>query len=100
MMKLKCRERVSVGWHRYHCERDSTVERDGKCYCWQHDPEYIQAKRRKAQLEHDKDCAIREAHYLRRRILLELGEGYDNAFLEANTAKIREFINHLMEEAQ
>ena len=28
----------------YKCHRNATVQRDGKWYCWQHDPEYIARK--------------------------------------------------------
>lgn len=31
------------GWT---CDRPATVERDGKSYCWQHDPERLTAKRK------------------------------------------------------
>lgn len=38
----QCSERVSTdSWHYKQCERDAVVERDGKAYCKQHDPEHI-----------------------------------------------------------
>lgn len=66
--KVKCSERV-LGRGRwpdsYQCSRPSTVERDGKPYCTQHDPERI-----KAQAEaRNKVC-----HYKARPYLRECGE--------------------------
>jgi hypothetical protein len=40
-----------------YCERKPTVERDGKPYCWQHDPERRRAKARaraEADRQHEK----------------------------------------------
>ena len=41
------------GWGFYYhsCSKKAVVERDGKLYCKIHDPEYIQAKREKANIK-------------------------------------------------
>lgn len=43
-MTERCRNYVWEGYHSHQCARDATVERDGKAYCWQHDPEYVAKK--------------------------------------------------------
>lgn len=47
MAKHKCSEKVPEGGRSvsfYPCQRPATVQRDGKWYCWQHDPEYVAKK--------------------------------------------------------
>lgn len=41
----------------YACTRRSTVKRDGKMYCWQHDPVAVEARRAKAQAKFDHKMA-------------------------------------------
>ena len=45
-MNTQCSERVydKGGWHKYQCSRNAVVERDGKPFCKQHDPEYIKQR--------------------------------------------------------
>lgn len=46
----------------YRCSRPATVERDGKWYCWQHDPERVKTdkerRRAAARAELDRHHAI------------------------------------------
>lgn len=46
MSTIGCAQQVfdSQSYNRYPCARDGTVERDGKWYCWQHDPEAIKKR--------------------------------------------------------
>ena len=37
----------------YSCSRRGTIERDGKWYCWQHDPERIKADREKRRAKRE-----------------------------------------------
>ena len=50
----ECAERVwsSDNWRTYPCQRKATIERDGKWWCWQHDPEYVAEKARKLEEEY------------------------------------------------
>jgi hypothetical protein len=34
------------GYLRGNCDREATVEREGKCWCWQHDPVRYDAERK------------------------------------------------------
>lgn len=48
--KHKCSKRVPEGGRSlsfYPCQRPATIERDSKWYCWQHDPERVEADRKK-----------------------------------------------------
>ncbi len=38
---------VQVGYRFYQCTRPATVEHGGKHYCWQHDPERVEADKKK-----------------------------------------------------
>jgi hypothetical protein len=58
-----------------HCERKPTVERDGKWFCWQHDPERLKrlaaerwAKRKEeiARTESEQDARIHRRRLLER----------------------------------
>ena len=46
MSKFRCCAKVYHPgmWHSYPCAREGPRERDGKHYCWQHDPKIITAK--------------------------------------------------------
>ncbi len=39
MANERCGWRVWEGDHTCQCSRNGTVQREGKWYCWQHDPE-------------------------------------------------------------
>ena len=67
MGKPQCCAKVYHGWHSYLCERAGPRERDGKHYCWQHDPE---AKAAKAEEKEDQ----RRAEDLRAKVILADGE--------------------------
>lgn len=59
----------------YSCTRWGTVERDGKWYCWQHDPERVKVdkekKRAKWQAKQDKN----NARYVRQAAMSRVCEG-------------------------
>ena len=48
------------------CSRKATVERDGKWYCWQHDPERVEADKKKRRASEDAKQNKRSAMYARR----------------------------------
>ena len=50
----------------YSCRRNATVEHDGKWYCWQHDPERMEANRKKRMATWDTKQDRRLAMYTRR----------------------------------
>lgn len=45
----------------YRCSRNATIERDGKWYCWQHDPIRVEADKQKRRARwdarHDREAA-------------------------------------------
>lgn len=70
-----------------YCERSPTVTRNGKQYCWQHDPERIEQLRQKRQqqrrLESEKAAKLAEARYHRNDLLDKAGvSGISNETLE------------------
>ena len=52
---------TTIGW----CERKPTVERDGKRYCWQHDPVRLRELSAKRLAQHKEMEAEIEARFLR-----------------------------------
>lgn len=50
----------------YKCHRNATVERNGKWYCWQHDPERVEADKKKRRADSDAKMDRRSAMYDRR----------------------------------
>ena len=63
MEKHQCSAKVSdsSGWHGFPCGINATILYDGKYYCKIHSPEYVKAKRGKAnakwEIEHSKRIA-------------------------------------------
>lgn len=53
----QCSELVLHGYSRYPCSRKTTIERDGKRWCWQHDPLKVaeRDKERRARWKADDD---------------------------------------------
>jgi hypothetical protein len=53
---MKCCEQIwhnEGNWGGYHpCSRNATVERNGKHYCTQHDPEEVATRRKKLNTEY------------------------------------------------
>jgi len=52
----QCQEKVTPkerwgAFHQYQCHRTATIQRDGKWYCKQHDPETVKAREVKGSLE-------------------------------------------------
>ena len=47
----------------YSCQRNATVERNGQWYCWQHDPERMEANREKRMATWDAKQDRRSAMY-------------------------------------
>ena len=67
-MSERCSKIVpGAGWYRHDCSRKATVERDGKWWCWQHDPEYVAEKRRKEEEKWEVDSKKRSANWARER---------------------------------
>jgi len=51
----RCSAKVFDGRHYYPCQREATIERDGKWYCPSHDPVAIKARAEKAKAKRKKD---------------------------------------------
>ena len=55
---MDCCGKTYDGWHYPPCQREATVERDGKWYCPSHDPEAIKRRAEKAEEKRKKNqCA-------------------------------------------
>lgn len=67
MTKERCSESVrnTSGWGNHRCERTATVDRDGKPYCAQHDPEKRQVTldRQRRKFEQNSRLAPLSAHH-------------------------------------
>lgn len=50
----------------YQCQRPATIERNGRWYCWQHDPEYIEKKEQEKRKKWEMKQARNAAQYARR----------------------------------
>ncbi len=48
---IRCSELVWAGYSQYKCNRKWTIERDGKLYCWQHDPARVEKKEKERQAQ-------------------------------------------------
>jgi hypothetical protein len=64
-------------WNEYACSRTATVEKDGKWYCWQHNPEYEAKKNKELREKWDREAAERTKRWAdeaeRKRLLDESG---------------------------
>ena len=56
-----CGETRGDGWHRGRCSRAGVVERAGKFYCRQHDPEAVALRRAEREAEWDRKWAEQKA---------------------------------------
>lgn len=54
-----------VAGRAYPCSRQGTVERDGKWYCWQHDPERMKADKEKRHAKWQAETDTRSARWAR-----------------------------------
>lgn len=48
-MAEKCVEEIFRNWTHYACTKPVKVQRDGKWYCRQHDPEKVKERRKKLE---------------------------------------------------
>ncbi len=74
-MKTKCQGRS--GAFAFQCDRKPTIERGGKCYCWQHDPERLTRIARERQAERfaaqERSQAEFDAQYKRNQLIANAG---------------------------
>ena len=77
-----CSERVYTSFHDHLCPRKGKVERNGKWYCGQHDPEAVAAK----QAAKDRALGVRwaagKAFYARRELELNVLKPYSTEALQ------------------
>ncbi len=59
----RCSETMFRDYHRTQCSRRGTIERNGKLYCKQHDPEAAQARRAANDAKWKAESAKRSAGY-------------------------------------
>ena len=60
-MTERCSQKMFADWHRSQCSRNAKVERNGRWYCTQHDPERVAAKNEERD---ERWAAEREARHL------------------------------------
>lgn len=76
MSKVRCCARLR-GFAPGTCERPATVERDGRPFCWQHDPVRLEEDRKAgyaANMERlRREEAEREARFVRQDLLRDSG---------------------------
>lgn len=93
--KQRCCESVRdrSGWYRCQCQRNAKVERDGKFYCKQHDPEQVKLRQENAsriwhekwdniRREEVKDTRIRKAYPLLVEALQKVRQKFEDCTLE------------------
>lgn len=56
-----CAHMVHRNFHNYPCSRRGAVERDGRMWCKQHDPEAVAARNRAQSDRYDREIAARRA---------------------------------------
>lgn len=66
----------------YPCQRPATVLRDGKWYCWQHDPERVEADKKKRQAKREAEDRIRTARWARSAAMHRICRGVSTEDLE------------------
>ena len=66
----------------YPCSRKGTVERDGKWYCWQHDPERVRADKEKREGKWKTEQDIKTRRWKRRGAMTRVCKGVSTADLE------------------
>lgn len=68
MTKRKCSIKVPGMYsdiNFYPCQRSATIQRDGKWYCWQHDPERVKAEAKKRHADWEAKMDREAAKYKR-----------------------------------
>lgn len=76
MNEEKCAETVfPYRGPSYRCQRRATVERDGKRYCWQHDPERVRADREQRHARWDAKADMQRRAYARRIAMARVCRG-------------------------
>ena len=64
-VKHKCSKKVWRHTSWYLCSRPATVQRDGKWYCWQHDPKRVEAEAKKRRAAWEAKMDREDAKYKR-----------------------------------
>ena len=82
MTKQKCSAKTYRDWHFYPCSRKATVEREGKWYCWQHDPERAIKQNQKRQAQCDAEANERKAKETRRNVERDVCAGVSTDTLD------------------
>jgi len=77
--KHKCAGKIwgayrDVSGRVYPCARPATVERDGVWYCWQHDPEWVKADKKKRRAAENAKADRQSAMWRRRARNARLAE--------------------------
>ena len=75
-------------FHQYQCTRTATVERDGKNYCKQHDPEYIKAKNEEREKAWRKEMDSRKEKDRRRKAEEQYCKNLTTEYLEEHAGEI------------
>lgn len=55
-------------WGGYPCARKATIERDGKWWCWQHDPEAVEARHAERLVKQNAEWAAKKERWARQKI--------------------------------
>lgn len=84
-MNQRCCENVFDGWHHHPCSRKGVIERDGKWYCKQHDPEAVKARRAASDAKWNREWAITRA----RGVLMDAKTKLTAACIEREPAELR-----------
>ena len=64
-MGEQCSEHVheqGMGVSFYPCERNATIDRDGKWYCWQHDPKAVRARQEASTRRYNEELMATKRH--------------------------------------
>ncbi len=81
--------------HYYPCSRRGTVERDAKWYCWQHDPEYIERKKKEREDKWKRKWAREKESWRRKDAERNACKGVPTEILEnINVKSLLEQINN------
>ena len=85
---MKCSGKIygdyrDVSGRVYPCSRNATVERDGKWYCWQHDPERVKTDKKRRRAKWEVDQQQKNAQYARRAAVYRACEGIPTEKLSA-----------------
>lgn len=74
----RCCVRVtgSSVWHKYPCSRTAKVERNGKWYCGQHDPEAVKRRQEKSEQRWNEKQTEEAAARIKSAVWLLRSKGY------------------------